>query len=92
MIERATSATQKTSFLSKLCLTLLTAFFITSDINSAFSISSFERPESAKFQYLIEAEIDRKNNSSEKFRSIIDSARNEYLTARNNIIKTSLRS
>ena len=91
MIERATSATQKTSFLSKLCLTLLTAFFITSDINSAFSISSFERPESAKFQYLIEAEIDRKNNSSEKFRSIIDSARNEYLTARNNIIKTEAR-
>lgn len=70
---------------------LLTAFFMTSVINTAFSVNSFGNSESTKLQYLIEAKIVNKQNSIEKFRSIIDSARNEYLSARNNIIKTEAR-
>lgn len=64
---------------------------MTSVINTAFSVNSFGNSESTKLQYLIEAKIVNKQNSIEKFRSIIDSARNEYLSARNNIIKTEAR-
>lgn len=91
MIKHASSVTQRTSFLSKHYLAILTAFFITSNISSAAGISYFEKPESTKFQYLIETQIDGEKSPLEKFRLIIDSARNEYLTARNNIIKTEAR-
>ena len=91
MIKQASSVTQRTSFLKKHYLAILTAFFITSNISSAAGISYFEKPESTKFEYLIETQIEGEKSPLEKFRSIIDSARNEYLTARNNIIKTEAR-